>query len=120
MAFLSRAGGVLVTRFGVRTLLTVGPVVTGASFALLIPAIADGRYWIAIVPVMMLMGFGMGITIAPLSTTVMNAVSTARAGIASGINNAISRIAGLLAVAGLGVVATLGFRHSVASGDPED
>ncbi|MBF9234871.1 DHA2 family efflux MFS transporter permease subunit [Microvirga alba] len=117
MALLSRSGGVLADRFGARILLTVGPILTGISFALLIPAVANGSYWSAIVPVMLLMGFGMGITVAPLSTTVMNAVSTERAGVASGINNAISRVAGLIAVAGLGAIATIGFQASAMSAD---
>ncbi|MCB8819071.1 MFS transporter [Microvirga rosea] len=118
MAVLSRLGGMLADRFGVRMLLTAGPAVTGLSFGLLAPAMASGDYWLAIVPVMILMGTGMGITVAPLSTTVMNAVPDDRVGVASGINNAVSRVAGLLAVAGLGVVATLGFRQSAASAGP--
>ncbi|MGO4571991.1 MFS transporter [Microvirga sp. 2TAF3] len=118
MAVLSRSGGAMADRFGVRMLLTVGPIVTGLSFALLVPAVANGSYWFAIVPTMALMGLGMGITVAPLSTTVMNAVPTERVGVASGINNAISRVAGLVAVAGLGAVATLGFQLSAASSGP--
>lgn len=118
MALLSRMGGILADRFGVRLLLTVGPAVTGVSFALLAPAVANGDYWFAIIPVMVLMGLGMGITVAPLSTSIMNAVPDERIGVASGINNAISRVAGLIAVAGLGAVATLGFQHTATSSDP--
>lgn len=118
MAVLSQVGGVLADRFGVRILLTIGPLVTGLSFALLAPAAASGSYWLAIVPVMALMGLGMGITVAPLSTTVMNAVPDDRIGVASGINNAISRVAGLVAVAGLGTVATFGFQRVGASAQP--
>ncbi|WP_445500841.1 MFS transporter [Microvirga sp. G4-2] len=119
MALLSRLGGVLADRFGVRMLLTTGPVLTGVSFALLMPAVANGNYWMAIVPVMVLMGVGMGITVTPLSTTVMNAAPAERIGVASGINNAVSRVAGLVAVAGLGAVATLGFQRSAASAGPD-
>jgi len=119
MAALSRLGGVMTDRFGTRMLLTAGPLVTALSFALLAPAVIHGSYWLAIAPVMALMGLGMGITVAPLSTTVMNAVPDERIGVASGINNAISRVAGLIAVAGLGVVATLGFRQAAAWAKPE-
>ncbi|WP_114944318.1 MFS transporter [Microvirga calopogonii] len=119
MAVLSRLGGAMADRFGTRLLLTVGPLVTGLSFALLAPAVLHGGYWVAVVPVMALMGLGMGITVAPLSTTVMNAVPDERIGVASGVNNAISRVAGLIAVAGLGVVATVGFRQAAAWAKPE-
>ncbi|NIX76349.1 MFS transporter [Microvirga terricola] len=118
MALLSRLGGTLADRFGVRPLLTIGPVITGVSFGFLALAAADGRYWFAIVPVMTLMGLGMGITVAPLSTTVMNSVPADRMGVASGINNAISRVAGLIAVASLGAVAVLGFQRIVMTADP--
>ncbi|MBJ6126557.1 MFS transporter [Microvirga sp. BT325] len=119
MAVLSRLGGVLADRFGTRMLLTVGPLITALSFALLAPAVFHGGYWIAVVPVMAVMGVGMGITVAPLSTTVMNAASDERIGIASGINNAISRVAGLMAVAGLGALATFGFQQAAAWTKPE-
>jgi predicted MFS family arabinose efflux permease len=119
MAVLSRLGGILADRFGTRMLLTVGPLITALSFALLAPAVFHGSYWLAIVPVMAVMGLGMGITVAPLSTTVMNAAPADRIGVASGINNAISRVAGLIAVAGLGVIATLGFQYAATWMSPE-
>jgi MFS family permease len=119
MAVLSRLGGVMADRFGTRMLLTMGPLITALSFALLAPAVLHGGYWLAVVPVMAVMGLGMGITVAPLSTTVMNAVPDERIGVASGINNAISRVAGLIAVAGLGIVATFGFRQAALWTAPE-
>ncbi|WP_152568694.1 MFS transporter [Microvirga sp. BSC39] len=119
MAVLSRLGGVLADRFGTRMLLTLGPLITALSFALLAPAVFHGSYWLAVVPVMAMMGLGMGITVAPLSTTVMNAAPDDRIGVASGINNAISRVAGLIAVAGLGIIATLGFQYAAAWASPE-
>jgi EmrB/QacA subfamily drug resistance transporter len=119
MAVLSRLGGAMADRFGTRMLLTVGPLITALSFALLAPAVFHGGYWIAVVPVMAVMGLGMGITVAPLSTTVMNAAPDERIGVASGVNNAISRVAGLIAVAGLGVVATFGFRQAALWASPE-
>ncbi|MBM6580962.1 MFS transporter [Microvirga sp. BT689] len=119
MAVLSRLGGVMTDRFGTRMLLTIGPMITGLSFALLAPAVLHGGYWPAVVPVMAVMGLGMGITVAPLSTTVMNAAPDERIGVASGINNAISRVAGLIAVAGLGAIATFGFQYAAAWVSPE-
>jgi len=119
MALLSRLGGAMADRFGVRMLLTAGPVITGLSFALLVPAVFHGGYWLAVAPVMAVMGLGMGITVAPLSTTVMNAVPDEHGGVASGVNNAVSRVAGLVAVAGLGVVATFGFQQAAAWAAPE-
>jgi EmrB/QacA subfamily drug resistance transporter len=119
MAVLSRLGGVMADRFGTRMLLTAGPLVTALSFALLAPAVLHGGYWFAVVPAMAVMGLGMGITVAPLSTTVMNAAPDERIGVASGINNAISRVAGLIAVAGLGVIATVGFQQAARWANPE-
>lgn len=119
MALLSRFGGILSDRFGVRPCLTVGPILTGISFLLLSPAAAGGQFWSALVPVMLLMGLGMGITVAPLSTAVMNAAPEERRGAASGINNAVARVAGLIAVASLGIAITYGF-DGVLSGAAGD
>ncbi|WEK49956.1 MAG: DHA2 family efflux MFS transporter permease subunit [Candidatus Kaistia colombiensis] len=119
MALLSRFGGGLADNFGVRPCLTFGPILTGISFLVLSPAVADGRFWMAMVPTMLLMGLGMGITVAPLSTAVMNAAPEARRGAASGINNAVARVAGLIAVASLGIAVSYGFDGvlSAAAGD---
>jgi MFS family permease len=114
LAIVSRAVGPLTKRYGLRLLLTLGPVLTAISFALLPPATADGSFWFAVAPVMMLMGIGMGITVTPHSTAVMNAVSTDRAGVASAVNNSVSRVASLVAVASLGIAATAGFRQALA------
>ena len=109
LAFLSRFGGAIADRFGVRIPLTVGPAVTAAGFAALAPAVAFGDYWTAIVPTMLLMGVGMGITVAPLSTAVMATAPAGQTGVASAINNAVARVAGLLAVASLGAIVGEGF-----------
>lgn len=119
MALLSRYGGVLADRFGTRPCLTVGPILTGIAFCLLAPAVAHGGFWIAVVPVMLLMGLGMGVTVAPLSTAVMNAAPEARRGAASGINNAVARVASLLAVASLGIAIGAGFRLALSGADGE-
>jgi EmrB/QacA subfamily drug resistance transporter len=104
VAILSRFGGAIADRFGVRIPLTIGPAITAASFAALAPAVAIGDFWTAILPTMLLMGVGMGITVAPLSTAVMACAPAGQTGVASAINNAVARAAGLFAVASLGAV----------------
>jgi len=109
MAILSRFGGAIADKFGVRLPLIVGPAITAASLAALAPAVAVGDYWTAITPTMLMLGLGMGITVAPLSTAVMASAPVGQTGVASAINNAVARVAGLLAVASLGAIAGGGF-----------
>lgn len=116
IAALSRFAGGLVDRFGSRLPLTVGPSLTGFGFALMGYAAYSGDFWLAVLPAMLVMGAGMGLTAAPLSTTVMNAVDERQAGVASGINNAVARTAGLIFVAAFGIVAQAGFVLAGANG----
>ena len=110
LGLLSRWSGGLVDRAGARWPLIIGPTITALGFGLL--AIVPGQYWILLLP-MTVLGFGLAITVAPLTTTVINAVAEHQTGVASGINNAVESVASLLLIAVLGTVALGAFNRSL-------
>jgi EmrB/QacA subfamily drug resistance transporter len=110
LGVLSRWSGGLMDRFGARGPLIIGPVLVAVGFALL--ATRDARYATVLIA-MTVLGLGMAITIAPLTTAVLNAVPAQRTGVASGINNAVASVGSLLMIALLGTVALGTFDRSL-------
>src|SRR6516165_7331709 len=104
MFLLSRWSGGLVNRYGARIPLIVGPLIVALGFVLFAEMHARGSYWKTDFPASLVLGLGMAVTVAPLTTVVMNSVDQQHAGTASGINNALARVAGVLAIAVFGGV----------------
>ncbi|MBD5633133.1 MAG: MFS transporter, partial [Candidatus Eremiobacteraeota bacterium] len=114
LATLSRFSGALVARSGPRAPLVAGGVLAAAAFAIFAFAGVGRPYWATFFPGAVVLGFAGAAFVAPLTTTVMGAVAVSHAGVASGINNAISRAAGLVAIAALGIFLAHGFETTLS------
>ncbi|MBA3390640.1 MAG: MFS transporter [Rubrobacter sp.] len=112
---MSRWAGGMVTRYGARLPLMVGPAITAAGFILFALPGTEGSYWTTFFPAVVVMGFGMSLVIAPLTTTALNAVEGRHSGLASGVNNAVSRTAGLLSIPILGIFVFVAFSAGLDS-----
>jgi EmrB/QacA subfamily drug resistance transporter len=106
LAFSARSGQ-LSARIGPRLQMSVGPVLVGAGLALLARATTPGSYWVQVFPAVLLFGAGLAVTVAPLTSTAMGAVPVEHSGVASAVNNTVSRAAGLIFVAVLPLLAGL-------------
>ncbi|CAA9523598.1 MAG: Uncharacterized MFS-type transporter [uncultured Rubrobacteraceae bacterium] len=106
---MSRWAGGLVTRYGAKLPLVIGPTIAAGGFLLFALPGTDGSYWTTFFPAICVQGFGMSLVIAPLTTTAMNSVTGRHSGLASGVNNAVSRTAALLAIPVLGIFVFVAF-----------
>jgi drug resistance transporter, EmrB/QacA subfamily len=113
---LSRWSGGLVERIGARLPLILGPAIAAAGFALFMLPGTHASYWSSFFPAAVVLGFGMALTVAPLTTTVMSSVDRSRSGVASGVNNAVAETAGVLAVAIFGLAMAHMFEARLESG----
>ena len=113
MFFLSRWSGGLIKRYGAKLPLMIGPVIAAIGFAMFAIPSTGGSYWTSYFVPTVVLGFGMAVTVAPLTTVVMNSIPVDRVGTASGVNNAIARVAGVQAVAVLGVVIVTSFSRQL-------
>ena len=112
---MSRWAGGLVTRYGAKLPLMIGPTIAAAGFFLFTRPGIGGSYWTTFFPAVVVMGLGMSLVIAPLTTTALNSVEGQHSGLASGVNNAVSRTASLLSIAVLGIFVFTAFSSTLDS-----
>ncbi len=118
MFLLSPWAGGLVAKIGPKVPLVVGPCIVAAGFVLFLLPSDHAKYLTGFLPGFIVLGFGMSISVAPLTTVVMTSVEEERSGTASGINNAVSRTAGVLAIAVIGPVLVYTFAHALQQNLP--
>jgi EmrB/QacA subfamily drug resistance transporter len=116
MFFLSPRMGRLSMQHGPRLFMALGPILAGVSVLAYTRLPQDVDYWVDIVPALLVFSVGLSLTVAPLTTTVLADAGPGDAGVASGVNNAVARIAGLLAIAVLGIAAAGGGDHLTVHG----
>lgn len=110
---LSRRFGALADRIGSRSLMTAGPLLAGAGALLFLRVGEDAAYLADVLPAVLVFGLGLAMTVAPLTATVLESVEQRHAGVASGVNNAVARVASLVAIAAVGAVVSAGFAAEV-------
>jgi EmrB/QacA subfamily drug resistance transporter len=115
MLLVSPAAGQLGQRVGPRLPMTVGPLVAACGLVLFGQIGPEDHYFAAVLPAVLVFGLGMALTVAPLTAAVLGSVDDSQAGIASGVNNAVARLAGLLAVAVLPALAGIATDESIAA-----
>jgi EmrB/QacA subfamily drug resistance transporter len=113
MFLLSPRFGALSGKYGPRLFMGIGPLVAGVGFLMIGQLGADFNYWTQLLPGIIVFGIGLAVTVAPLTAAILGDVPPAQAGIASAVNNAVARIAGLLAIAAVGAVVALQFGHTL-------
>lgn len=113
VVILSRWSGAIADRVGPRLPLTIGPAIVAAGFLLLAVPGVGARYTTGYLPAMAALGLGLAIAVSPLTASVLGSVGPEETGVASGINNAVARVAGLIAIAALGIVATRSFDRAL-------
>ena len=113
--FLSSRTGALSAKYGPRVFMGFGPIIAASGFLMMLSMKADVNYWTQLFPGVLVFGFGLALTVAPLTSAILGDVPKNQAGIASATNNAIARIAGLLAVAAIGAIVASQFSGSINS-----
>jgi hypothetical protein len=116
MFFLSPRTGRFSMQYGPRLFMALGPVIAGLGVLAYTRLPQDVNYWVDVLPALLVFSLGLSLTVAPLTTTVLADARAGDAGVASGVNNAVARIAGLLAIAILGILAAGGGDHLTEHG----
>jgi len=121
MFVLSSRFGALAGRYGPRTFMTIGPLLSGLGFLSMLRVDSSVEYWSQLLPGVLLLGLGLSVTVAPLTSAILGSIDSNHAGIGSAINNAVSRVAGLVAIAAIGVIVgsqldVEGFHRGIVAG----